>query len=186
MRERILVATLEVIATDGLDAVRHRRVADLAGVSLGSTTYHFSSRDELVDEAFAHYLDEATAVLRELAAPDDDVDEPSQALVRYLVDLLGRERRAPHLLRAEYELILHATRSEALAERLSAWEELHAAHFEAFLRTTGAADPAEGARALVAIVRGLELELLIHPRRRVDLDRRLAPLVRALWPAASS
>src|SRR3990170_176069 len=47
LKRRILAATLRLIAAEGLDAVRHRRVADMAEVSLGSTTYHFASRDGL-------------------------------------------------------------------------------------------------------------------------------------------
>ena len=35
-------------------AVRHRAVAARAGVSLGSTTYHFSSIEDLITSAF-HY-----------------------------------------------------------------------------------------------------------------------------------
>lgn len=74
------MATLDVIAEEGLDAVRHRRVADLAGVSPGSTTYHFASRDDLIDEAFAYYLDQAAALLGDLAPPAAAVDHRLQIL----------------------------------------------------------------------------------------------------------
>ena len=51
-RARLLVATLRVIADEGLEAVTHRRVAALAGVSPGSTTQHFAPREDLLREAF--------------------------------------------------------------------------------------------------------------------------------------
>src|SRR5262245_4250116 len=46
-RAVILDATLRLIATDGVDAVTHRRVAAVADVPLGSTTYYFESREQL-------------------------------------------------------------------------------------------------------------------------------------------
>ena len=66
VRDRIVAATLGIIAEEGLDAVRHRRVAERAGVSLGSTSYHFESRDDLIEAAFLQFLDNATAVLDDL------------------------------------------------------------------------------------------------------------------------
>ncbi len=51
-RERILEAVLTIAVSDGMRAVRHRAVAEQAGVSLGSTTYHFSSIEELIISAF--------------------------------------------------------------------------------------------------------------------------------------
>ena len=185
VRERILVATLDVIAEEGLDAVRHRRVADLAGVSPGSTTYHFASRDDLIDEAFAYYLDQAAALLGDLAPPAAAVDRPADALLAYIDALLDREFRSPNLVQAEYELILRATRSPMLARRLADWEDTQAAQFEAFLRAAGAPHPREMSQVLVAIIRGLELERLIHPGRRADFATRLAPLIEAIWSAGT-
>ncbi|MFD6726091.1 TetR family transcriptional regulator, partial [Streptomyces sp. NPDC060131] len=39
-RERILAATLDLIAEEGIARVSHRRIAQRAGVPLGSMTYH--------------------------------------------------------------------------------------------------------------------------------------------------
>lgn len=181
VRERILVATLEVIATDGVDAVRHRRVADLAGVSPGSTTYHFESREELVEEAFGYYLDQATAVLDQLAPPAAGVDAPADALLAYIGELLDLEFGSRGLVQAEYELILHSTRSPVLARRLAEWEDARAEQLAGFLGATGAPRAEEMAQVLVVLIRGLELERLIHPERRNDPGPRLAPLVEAIW-----
>ena len=46
-RQRILDAVLVIIVEEGMRAVRHRAVADRADVSLGSSTYHFTSSEEL-------------------------------------------------------------------------------------------------------------------------------------------
>ena len=47
-REQILEAALRVIGRSGRQAVTHRAVAEEAGVPLGSTTYYFDSRDDLL------------------------------------------------------------------------------------------------------------------------------------------
>jgi DNA-binding transcriptional regulator YbjK len=54
-RSRMLEAVLEIAVEDGMRAVRHRAVAERAGVSLGSTTYHFSSIEELIFSAFDYW-----------------------------------------------------------------------------------------------------------------------------------
>ncbi len=51
-KQRILLATLEVIKEKGMRGVRHRAVAAQAGVSLGSTTYHFKSIEDLISSTF--------------------------------------------------------------------------------------------------------------------------------------
>jgi TetR/AcrR family transcriptional regulator, regulator of biofilm formation and stress response len=178
-RRRILDATLHVIATDGLDAVRHRSVADLAGVSLGSTTYHFASRNDLVEAAFDHYLDEATAFLAELGVPHDRADVAS-AIVDYVDRMLKAEFAEDGMVQAEYELILYAARSPRLAERLQRWEAAQCAQFEVVLREAGASRPASGARTLLALIRGLEIERLTSGVPIRDLRRRIEPVVRAL------
>ena len=66
-RRAIMRATLRVVAEGGLDRVTHRRVAAAAGVPLGSTTYYFASRDDLIRQSFQLYLDESTKVLGDLA-----------------------------------------------------------------------------------------------------------------------
>jgi DNA-binding transcriptional regulator YbjK len=182
VRERILDATLELIATDGLDAVRHRRVADMAEVSPGSTTYHFASREDLVEAAFVHYLDQATAVLGTIEVPTARGDEPAETLASYVQELIDREFLDPGLVRAEYEMVLHATRTPTLARRLAEREDAQTAAIEEFLRSTGAEHPGPAARLVVAVVRGLEVERLINPARGADRAHRLVPMLAALWP----
>src|SRR3954453_4527359 len=53
-REEILEATLQVIGRSGREAVTHRAVAEEAGVPLGSTTYYFDSRDDLLGQALEY------------------------------------------------------------------------------------------------------------------------------------
>ena len=179
-RRRILVATLMVIAEHGLDAVRHRGVAELAGVSLGSTTYHFRDRDELVREAFALYLDEAAATVHQLLATPSHPD-PVDSLLELVLELYGYEFEDPPLVLAEYELILHAARDPALGERFRAWEATQRSAIAGVLVDAGAPDPDGAAATLVALLRGMEVEALVAgPIDAETMRRRLAPVLDGL------
>ncbi len=58
-RERILEAACELIASDGIDDVRIARVAMRAGVSTGLVHHHFSTREELLEQALVHSFEQA-------------------------------------------------------------------------------------------------------------------------------
>ena len=47
-RQALVESAAELILEGGIDAVRHRAVANRAGLPLASTTYYFESLDELV------------------------------------------------------------------------------------------------------------------------------------------
>ncbi|GAA2066478.1 TetR/AcrR family transcriptional regulator [Williamsia deligens] len=56
-RDVLLDATLRLIGDRGLHAITLREVAGAAGLSLGSTTYHFADRDALLIAALSRFAD---------------------------------------------------------------------------------------------------------------------------------
>ncbi|CAA0098982.1 HTH-type transcriptional regulator RcdA [Halioglobus japonicus] len=58
-RIKMLDAALDIMIEEGMRAVRHRAVALRAGVSLGSTTYHFDNIEEIIISAFEHWRSRA-------------------------------------------------------------------------------------------------------------------------------
>lgn len=64
-RERILDAAIDLIATGGQSAATQRNVAEEAGVSLASITYHFPSAKELLVAAMRRAAGIAIARLQE-------------------------------------------------------------------------------------------------------------------------
>ena len=50
-RHALVSAAAELLNEGGFEAVRHRSVAQRAGLPLASTTYYFSSLDELIGKA---------------------------------------------------------------------------------------------------------------------------------------
>jgi len=175
----ILEATLRIIASEGADAVTHRRVAQAAGVPLGSITYYFKSREDLMREAFRQYLRDLmefiTHLERELpvAAPNDVVERA--------LEVVRREFANADMVPVEYELILRAARDELLAkEFLSCVRYLEARVAEA-LEGIGVSRPIDAARTIIDLVRGFELERLTRPSADTeDLRRRLARVVDGL------
>jgi DNA-binding transcriptional regulator YbjK len=159
-RRDILVATLRVIAASGTDSVTHRRVAAEADVPLGSLTYYFESREDLIREAFRFYIDEANAFLLEVEReiPPTTAD----GLAELILEITRREFAEPEMIRAEYELILHAARDEETGRAFAAWERNLEARLAASLESMGAPRPMNGARTLLHLVRGFELQSLAN------------------------
>jgi TetR/AcrR family transcriptional regulator, regulator of biofilm formation and stress response len=183
IRERILWATLQIVGTDGVDGVRHRRVAEVAEVSLGSTTYHFAMREELIREAFRWYLAHATEVIGEIADRHRR-DDPVGRIVGLLTDLIGPESDDEGLVRAEYELLLYAGRDPELIGDVQAWEAAQRRVLARDLAAAGCTSSSTAAATLVALTRGLELERLTHRKLSTrQLRARMMPVVQALAQA---
>lgn len=71
-RQALIEAAAALLVEGGFDALRHRAVAERAGLPLASTTYYFHSLDELVAAALEFHgrseLARGRALLDELAA----------------------------------------------------------------------------------------------------------------------
>lgn len=116
-RQQIVAAAVRAIVEVGLGNVTHRRIAALAGVPLGSTTYYFPTLDDLVAAALREATEYARAGL-EAWAEELIV---SRDLPATFVDLAGRylEDRGQALL--EYELFLAAARTPELRPVAQLW-----------------------------------------------------------------
>lgn len=179
VRERILNATIQLIASDGLDSVRHRSVAELAEVSPGSTTYHFATRDDLIEAAFEQYLGQLDELIEQVWAGLDDSD-PEEFVIAMIESLIALEFQTPSRMQAEYEMVLFAARTPSLGAKLREWEHDRWRNVSQVLSRAGAHDPDTGARTIIALIRGLEVERLIWTDSVVDLRPRLTPVVRSL------
>lgn len=177
-REAILDAALALIAAHGTEQLTHRSVAEHAGVPLGSTTYYFASRDELVREAFRRYVVRVLELLGAIhrAKPP----RAAAGVVELLVEIARRETSGGWrwTLIVEHELMLRAARDPELAADFHGYERALASGLAEALEKLGAPQPFDGARTLIALVRGFELDALTRPDADPDeLQRRLAPVV---------
>ena len=153
-RERILRATLAVIARSGIGAVTHRSVAEEAGVPLGSLTYWFGTKDDLLREALRRFVADEAQRLKGIADRLDTGADPADIAVRY-ADVL-ESNAGPEQL-AQFELYLEAARNPALRdiaqESFRAYEEVAVAA----LRAAGVADPERVAALFVSLADGVGL-----------------------------
>jgi AcrR family transcriptional regulator len=85
-----VAAALDVLATDGIDAVRVEPLAKALHVTKGSFYWHFADRRALIDAMLAQWAEGRIAAIREQAPRDG---EPAAAL-RRLADLYTRRSNA--------------------------------------------------------------------------------------------
>ncbi|MBM3141339.1 MAG: TetR family transcriptional regulator, partial [Chloroflexi bacterium] len=182
-RRSILDAVLRVVADGGAEAVTHRRVAAEAGVPLGSTTYYFASRDDLLREAFRRH---AAAVYEAIDAIADGVDLRTPAdVVGFLMAMVRRELEDRSLIVVEYELIVRAARDAVLAREVAAYERNLGARLAEGLERLGVAQSLDAARTLIALVRGFEIDCLTRAAPPLGtLRARLELVLGALAPGA--
>ncbi|HYW29385.1 MAG TPA: TetR family transcriptional regulator [Gaiellales bacterium] len=162
-REVVLEATLRVIARSGVDAATHRAVAAEAGVALASTTYHFTSKSDLVHQALELVIERSTAIVASHAAPPgpDDAD----ALVERLAGLaqaLASDERAP--LTAQYELLLEAGRRAELRPLAERWNDAYLSGLSAMTARAKLRHPELAAEVLSNVIEGGLLNQLALPR----------------------
>lgn len=162
-RAALLDATLRVVARDGAAAASHRAVAAEAGVPLGSTTYYFASRDEMLVEALRRAADlERTAIrarLDRLTARDAGTVDWTEELIAYVGEQLQPEGR-PTLL-ARYQLQLEAVHRPELRAVYGEWTAAGLELAETVLRAAGSPDPPIDALVLVAALDGVALNQLV-------------------------
>ncbi|PKW13237.1 TetR/AcrR family transcriptional regulator [Saccharopolyspora spinosa] len=164
-RQALVVAAAQLLAEGGFDAVRHRAVAERAGLPLASTTYYFSSLDDLISAAVEYESRQELATGR--AQLDELAEGPrsTEAVIELLLDLLlgtgSRDGGAePVLLR--YERLVGSPRRPYLAplmRELSA--ELHQLLAEIFGRS-GMEVSRERLLELIALVDGAVVNALIE------------------------
>jgi DNA-binding transcriptional regulator YbjK len=167
-RERILRATLAVIAHAGVPAVTHRTVADDAGVSLGSVTYYFATKDDLLREALLLFVEEEVARLSALAAQLDAEALPLTDVADRFAALLEAQDSV-----AQFELYLEAARNPALREAAGACFAAYEEVAEAALRSAGVPDPERHAPLVLALVDGAGLRRGAVPGSGPDLREAL-------------
>lgn len=178
--EVILEATLRLIGEHGLQAVRHRTVAQAAGVSLGSVPYHFATRDQLLDEALHHAARRDIERLDRFALQLQAQSFDTEAWIELMATTLASDLEAdPIRWLASYELLLASARNPELHEVMTSWDAAYRRVAELGFRAAGSASPELHAQLLVATITGALLKQLARPVTRFETDV-LKPLLREL------
>jgi len=178
-REQILEATLRVIGRSGRQAVTHRAVAKEAGVPLGSTTYYFDSRDDLLRQALEHVA--ASEIERYDRRGEElrDVKSARELADRLVDDLVAAAKdRIAYI--AEYELWLEAGQRPELREAAQSWCDAEQRSVAGALETLGSADPKADASVVVAAIDGLGERALARENDPAKAAEQFRPELRRL------
>ncbi|ORA99340.1 TetR family transcriptional regulator [Mycolicibacter minnesotensis] len=187
-RYALIGAAAELLREGGFDAVGHRAVARRAGLPLASTTYYFSSLDDLIAHAVEHIEMLEVAQLRarvtDLSRRRRSAETTADILVELLVGVDSGERVAEQLV-SRYERYIVCSRQPALRDiQRRILHQRSEAVTEAVERS-GRIARVEMAYALVCMVDGAVMAALVDDLQRprvaaraavVDVIDMLAPL----------
>lgn len=173
-RQALVEATRQLAAESGLGVLSHRAISRRAGLPPTTTTYFFSSIDELVNEALRSLVDETVSELQDLTIAWAKQDTDIEALAAAVAAALNAAPVARD--QAQVEIYLAASRRPelrpAVARVLAAFEDLALVA----MRTAGIAHPEQRTRAVVALADGFMLHHLAHPQPDDENQLRLALL----------
>lgn len=165
LRDRALDAAIELLGTQGLKALTHRRIDQTAQLPPGSTSNYFRTRDALLTAVADAIVTREMAGAGAAFAPGS-IDEFVDGLVA-LVDHITRDQRT--VTTARLVLFMEASHDPALREALSRGRALIATAMVPVLRGLGASDPHTAAGAVMACSEGLILHRIA---RHDDTDVR--------------
>ena len=118
-RFALVSAAADLLCEGGFDAVRHRAVARRAGLPLASTTYYFSSLDDLIAKAVEHVGIREAQQLRERVDMLSRRRRGAESTADVLVDLLvgdGPGSRVSEQLISRYERYIACARQPRLRD----------------------------------------------------------------------
>ncbi|MCV7319205.1 TetR/AcrR family transcriptional regulator [Mycolicibacterium confluentis] len=125
----LVEAALQIIRESGVKSVTHRKVCSYAGVALGSSTYHYENLDNLILDAFGHYVDTVSVKYEahfEGATSDEDLIEGALTLVNAMTTDMGNAI-------LEWELFAEAGRQDAYRELGHKWSRRARAAIERYV-----------------------------------------------------
>ena len=190
----LVSAAAELLCEGGFDAVRHRAVARRAGLPLASTTYYFSSLDDLIVKAVEHVGALEAQQLRERVASLSRRRRGAESTVDVLVDLLvgdDPETQVSEQLISRYERYIACARQPALREVQRRILQQRTDAVVEVVERSGRAVRAELVTALVCAVDGAVVAALVDdgegPRSAaratlIDVIDVLAPITAPITP----
>ncbi len=183
-REQILDASVQVFGTGGAVAVTHRAVAKVAKVPLGSTTYYFTDRDDLLLQTMAHARQAESTRLHAIVDALEGalaVDHAVEVLTEMFFDKTVAD---PLYDLALFEMFLEATRNITVRDEAREWSTMIGMLVDRVLPPSDPALPRATVVQIVAcLVDGLMLEAVSNGELTVaDLAERLEVVVERLCP----
>ena len=181
--EAILDAAAHVFERHGYAAGTTNRIAERAGISIGSLYQYYPNKDAVLVALVGRHLDEGVAALGPVLTGLHDDRPPLADGIRRLVDaMVALHRERPALHRVLFE---EAPRPPVLRRRLSALQAASTAGVADYLRACGdqlapERDPALAARMVVQLIETVTHDLVIRPDDGVSTDTYISETVALL------
>jgi len=183
-RQKILDATLSVIASEGVRGTTHRAIAKQAGVQLSLTTYYFKDLNELISLAFQSFMDRdygamaeqwerAFRYLDQFSADDLANSDKRQRIVDYCTKRIVDHIRFGLDKHPEFLAVEHQFFYEALSDpELQELSQLHRTRLlmplVRFCEYFNTVDPETDASLFLGTITRLEYEALPAVPDNVD------------------
>lgn len=172
----LLRAVPRTVARAGFRGLTYRALAEEAGVTYGLISYHFGSREALIEEAARLAADEA--IVRSILIPaSGDVEDFASGLSRLIT-----EDRAGQSF--QFDLLSEAMRNEKLLAPVTGLYGRYIAVVEEALRLFGIDDDPALARVVFAALDGLTLQQFLSGDEG-ETDEAIARLRRLIAAAAA-
>ncbi|MEB3979750.1 TetR family transcriptional regulator [Mycobacterium sp. 663a-19] len=185
-RYALVSAAAELLAEGGFEAVRHRAVAQRAGLPLASTTYYFSSLDDLIARAVEHIgmieVAQLRARVNSLSRRRRGPETTAEVLAELLVEDVSSPGLAEQLI-SRYERLIACTRLPALRETMRRNLRQRAEAVTEAIERCGRSVHIELVRTLLCAVDGSVVSALVEgrdPRRAVE--QTVVELIEVLAP----
>lgn len=175
-RQALVEAAISLLVEGGFDAVRHRAVAERAGLPLASTTYYFDSLDELITVALDHHGRAELAYGKERLAELDPAECGGDAFIDLVLDLLLGPPGDVEAVVLRYERLVATGRRPFLRPLMRELTgELHDLTYAIFTKAGKNVTP-EHVAELIALVDGAVVNALVEvsPDPRAAARRMLA------------
>ena len=181
-REQILDASVRVFGTGGASAVTHRAVAKVARVPLGSTTYYFTDRDDLLLQTMAHARSAEAIRLTAIVDALDGVLSVERSVVVLTEMFFDKTVADPLYDLALFEMFMEATRNITVRNEAREWSTMIGALVDRVLPPSDPAVPrAIVVQSIACLVDGLMLDAVSNGELTVaDLAERLLVVVERL------
>lgn len=169
-RNRIIHGAISILADHGIAGMTHRAIARAAGVSLASTTYHFSTKFDILAAVSQAMLDEDTLLLPQPNAIGADRKSgkgcPRSWLLEFLIKVAGEQR-----IRGACwaEIMLDAPRHAESLALARQWFAAAARTWRGWALTAGEGNSELAARSYGDITVGLLLFVLVLRPTESDL-----------------
>jgi AcrR family transcriptional regulator len=174
---QLVEAARRVLARDGVKGATLRGVASEAGVPLGTLSYVFGSKEQLLKAVIQDVTEEIAEVLAESAQTDRGLEQAIRAGIETFWTRLVADERWLQVM--QYELVMYSLRTPGL-DHLARWQTERYCRIVAAWCQQAANDAGELcavpfdalARVMVASVDGIILQFVADPddaRSRRDL-----------------